>query len=85
MQIESHNRKEKMIQLSEKLLMVKKDRQHGSQWYAVNKVIEMMRETIKKTSREESKELLCLPRWKTICFFSFLLWLSICIITIPHI
>lgn len=70
MQIESHNRKEKMIQLSEKLLMVKKDRQHGSQWYAVNKVIEMMRETIKKTSREESKELLCLPRWKTICFFS---------------
>lgn len=30
MQIESHNRKEKMIQLSEKLLMVEKDRQHGS-------------------------------------------------------
>ena len=44
-----------MIQLSEKLLMVKKDRQHGSQGDAVNKVIEMMRETIKKTSREESK------------------------------
>ncbi len=55
MQIESHNRKEKMIQLSEKLLMVKKDRQHSSQGYAVNKVIEMMRETIKKTSREEPK------------------------------
>ena len=55
MQLESHNRKEKMIQLSEKLLMVKKDRQHGSQGYAVNKVIEMMRETIKNTSREEPK------------------------------
>lgn len=55
MRIESHNRKEKMIQLSEKMLMVKKDRQHGSQGYAVNKVIEMMRETIKKTCREESK------------------------------
>ena len=55
MQIESHNRKEKMIQLSEKLLMVEKDRQHGSQGYAVNKVTEMMRETIKNTSREEPK------------------------------
>ena len=55
MQIESHNKKEKMIQLSEKLLMVEKDRQHGSQRYAVNKVIEMMRETIKNTSREQPK------------------------------
>lgn len=35
--------------------MVEKDRQHDSQGYAVNKVIDMMRETIKKTSREEPK------------------------------
>lgn len=38
-----------------KIAYGEKDRQHGSQGYAVNKVIDMMRETIKKTSREEPK------------------------------
>lgn len=55
MDIETYNRREKMLKLREELIAVEEDRLHGSRGYSVNEVTVMMREAIKETSREKSK------------------------------
>ena len=55
MDIETYNRREKMLKLREELIAVEEDRLHGSRGYSVNEVTVMMREAIKATSREKSK------------------------------
>ena len=55
MDIETYNRREKILKLREELIAVEEDRLHGSRGYSVNEVTVMMREAIKETSREKSK------------------------------
>lgn len=47
MDIETYNRREKMLKLREELLSVQEDRIHGSKGYSVNDVVSMMRGAIK--------------------------------------
>lgn len=51
MDIETYNRREKMLQLREELLAVEEDRLHGSEGYSVDDVASMMRNAIKEASR----------------------------------
>lgn len=51
MDMETYNRKEKMLKLREELLAVEEDRMHGSKGYAVEEVAAMMHRAI-----EEAKE-----------------------------
>ena len=46
MDIETYNRREKMLKLREELLSVEEDRLHGSKGYAVSEVAYMMRRAI---------------------------------------
>ena len=46
MDIETYNRREKMLKLREELLSVEEDRLHGSKGYAVSEVASMMRRAI---------------------------------------
>jgi prevent-host-death family protein len=46
MDIETYNRREKMLKLREELLSVEEDRLHGSKGYAVSEVASMMRQAI---------------------------------------
>lgn len=50
--IETYNRREKMLKLREKLLAVEEDRRHGSKRYSVCEVAEMMRSAIRKTAAQ---------------------------------
>lgn len=50
MDIETFNRREKMIELQAKLLAVEEDRMHGSKGYSVNEVATMMRNAIKEAA-----------------------------------
>lgn len=43
MDIETYNRREKMLKLREELLAVEEDRMHGSKGYSVDEVAAMMR------------------------------------------
>lgn len=56
MDIETYNRREKMLKLREELLSVEEDRIHGSKGYSVNDVVSMMRGAIKEASADESAE-----------------------------
>lgn len=49
MDIETYNRREKMLNLREELLAVEEDRIHGSKGYSVAEVTEMMHNAIKET------------------------------------
>ena len=49
MDIETYNRREKMIKLREELLAVEEDRMRGSKGYSVDQVAQMMRDAIKET------------------------------------
>lgn len=47
MDIETYNRREKMLKLREELLAVEEDRMRGSKGYSVDEVTAMMRSAIK--------------------------------------
>lgn len=50
MDIETFNRREKMMELQATLLAVEEDRMHGSKGYSVNEVAAMMRNAIKEAA-----------------------------------
>lgn len=50
MDIETYNRREKMLKLREELLAVEEDRMHGSKGYTVSEVSSMMRQAIEEAS-----------------------------------
>lgn len=50
MDIDTYNRREKMLKLREELLAVEEDRAHGSKGHSVNEVVAMMRNAIKEAS-----------------------------------
>lgn len=54
MDIETYNRREKMLKLREELLSVEEDRLHGNKGYSVNEVAAMMRDVIEEVAANES-------------------------------
>lgn len=50
MDIETYNRREKMLKLREELLAVEEDRIHGSRGYSVHEVASMMRDAIREAT-----------------------------------
>lgn len=55
MDIESYTRREKMLELREKLIAVEEDRLCGDSGYSVNEVSDMMLQAIKGAKRGSSK------------------------------
>lgn len=55
MDIDTYNRKEKMLKLREKLLAVEENRMHGSKGYTVDEVATMMRNAIEETTRGKTE------------------------------
>lgn len=51
MDMETFNRREKMLKLREELLAVEEDRLHGNEGYSVDEVAAMMRNAIQEASR----------------------------------
>ena len=56
MDIETYNRREKMLKLREELLAVEEDRMRGSKGYSVDEVAAMMRSAIKETAGHGTEE-----------------------------
>lgn len=56
MDIETYNRREKMLKLREELLAVEEDRMHGSKGYSVDEVATMMRSAIKEATGRGKSE-----------------------------
>lgn len=56
MDIETYNRREKMLKLREELLAVEEDRMRGSKGYSVNEVTAMMRSAIKEAASHGTAE-----------------------------
>lgn len=56
MDIETYNRREKMLKLREELLAVEEDRLHGNEGYSVDDVAAMMRSAIKETTKHGAAE-----------------------------
>ena len=56
MDIETYNRREKMLKLREELLTVEEDRMRGSKGYSVNEVAAMMRNAIKEAAGHGTAE-----------------------------
>lgn len=56
MDIETYNRREKMLKLREELLAVEEDRMRGSKGYAVDEVAAMMRSAIKEAAGHGTAE-----------------------------
>lgn len=50
MDIETYNKREKMLKLREELLAVEEDRMHGNQGYSVGEVANMMRSAAKEAA-----------------------------------
>ena len=50
MDIDTYNRREKMLKLREELLAVEEDRLHGSEGYSIDEVASMMRSAIKEAA-----------------------------------
>lgn len=50
MDIDTYNRREKMLKLREELLAVKEDRLHGSEGYSIDEVTPMMRSAIQEAA-----------------------------------
>ena len=50
MDIETYNRREKMLRLREELLSVEEDRMRGSEGYSIDEVTSMMRSAIKEAA-----------------------------------
>lgn len=53
MDMETYNRREKMLKLREDLLAVEEDRVRGNKGYSVSEVSEMMRAAIKEVAHDE--------------------------------
>lgn len=56
MDIETYNRREKMLELREELLFVEEDRMHGNKGYPVDEVTAMMRSAIKGVADHGTSE-----------------------------
>ena len=56
MDIETYNRREKMLKLREELLAVEEDRMRGSKGYSVDQVAQMMRDAIKEAGNGGAAE-----------------------------
>lgn len=56
MDIETYNRREKMLKLREELLAVEEDKMRGSKGYSVDDVTAMMRSAIKETKGHGTAE-----------------------------
>lgn len=56
MDIETYNRREKMLKLREELLAVEEDRMRGSKGYSVDEVTAMMRSAIKEAAGHGTAE-----------------------------
>nr|DAJ66642.1 MAG TPA: antitoxin [Caudoviricetes sp.] len=56
MDIETYNRREKMLKLREELLAVEEDRLRGNKGYTVDEVAAMMRNVIKEAANRGSTE-----------------------------
>lgn len=56
MDIDTFNRREKMLKLREELLAVEEDRIHGSKGYSANEVANMMRNAIKGVTGNDTEE-----------------------------
>ena len=56
MDIETYNRREKMLKLREELLAVEEDRMRGNKGYSVDEVAAMMRSAIKETAGHGTEE-----------------------------
>ena len=54
--IETYNRREKMLKLREELLAVEEDRMRGSKGYSVDEVTAMMRSAIKEAAGHGTAE-----------------------------
>ena len=52
MDIETYNRREKMLKLREELLEVQEDRIRGSKGYSVDQVAQMMRDAIQESATD---------------------------------
>jgi hypothetical protein len=56
MDIETYDRREKMLKLREELLSVEEDRIHGSKGYSVNEVDFMLNSVIEETADHTQKK-----------------------------
>lgn len=56
MDIETFNRREKMLKLREELLAAEEDRLHGSRGYSVDEVTAMMRSAVKEAANRGKSE-----------------------------
>ena len=56
MDIETYNRREKMLKLREELLAVEEDKMRGSKGYSIDDVAAMMRSAIKETKGHGTAE-----------------------------
>lgn len=56
MDIETYNRREKMLKLREELLTVEEDRMNGNKGYSVEEVAAMMRSVIQEASNRGEAE-----------------------------
>ena len=56
MDIETYNRREKMLKLREELLAVEEDRMNGNEGYSVEEVAAMMRSVIQEASNRGEAE-----------------------------
>lgn len=56
MDIETYNRREKMLKLREELLAVEEDRMNGNKGYSVEEVAAMMRSVIQEVSNRGEAE-----------------------------
>ena len=56
MDIETYNRREKMLKLREELLAVEKDKMRGSKGYSIDDVAAMMRSAIKEAAGHGAAE-----------------------------
>ncbi|NBH80087.1 type II toxin-antitoxin system Phd/YefM family antitoxin [Clostridiaceae bacterium] len=56
MDIETYNRREKMLKFREELLAVGEDRLHGSKGYSVSEAASMMRDAIKEAAAHGTED-----------------------------
>lgn len=56
MDLETYNRREKMLKLREELLAVEEDRLHGIKGYSVDEVADMMRNAIEEAAGRGTSE-----------------------------
>ena len=56
MDLETYNRREKMLKLREELLAVEEDRMNGNKGYSVEEVAAMMRSVIQEASNRGEAE-----------------------------